>query len=83
MSAKLNALMDALVQELLDQVTNGTAVADKETGEISRTSTNAAVLNVARQFLKDHNIQPSKENHKVKSILENLPYDESLPTTSH
>lgn len=51
---------EALAQSLLDRITDGTAT--------------AADLSVARQFLKDNNINcDGRNNGKVKSIAESLP----------
>jgi hypothetical protein len=79
MSDKLNKLMDAVVDVLLDQVENGSNEVTKD-GEVIKVPASAAILNVARQFLKDHNIQPSKNNEKVKGLIASLPFDDSVPS---
>lgn len=67
--ASLHAL---LAKSLADAITNGVPVVDKE-GNTITVPAGAAVLNVARQFLKDNNIQATEENQGVKDLVAALP----------
>jgi hypothetical protein len=56
--AKLaETLTDAIVKGEPLRLPNGTAVVDPETGVLERGPASAAILNVARQFLKDNDIK--------------------------
>lgn len=55
--AKLQSLHDTLAGVLLDAITEGVPVKDDETGKVHKASASAAILNVARQFLKDNQIE--------------------------
>ena len=79
-SPKLKKLMaelqEALTEELLDRVQNGEV--DEEG---NRTPASSAVLNVARQILKDNGIDgtaPASDEDKfaqLKKHLDDLPFD--------
>lgn len=67
------ALHKALADTLHDQITNGTVT---EEGKISAP---AAVLSVARQFLKDNGIEAtadSEELQKLGSVASKLPFSQ-------
>lgn len=68
----MEALFDALADDLKSKLMNGEAT--------------AAELNVARQFLKDNNvaIKPGSSNDKLNGIVDSLPFNEDIPLdTSH
>ncbi len=52
--AKLHA---DLANDLADRIEHGEKAVDKATGEIVKLPASAAILNVARQFLKDNDIK--------------------------
>jgi hypothetical protein len=79
---KLSTLMDAVVDTLLDQVQNGTNEVTKD-GELVKVPASAAILNVARQLLKDNNIEPSKRDPRFQTLVSSLPFDESVPAKTH
>lgn len=81
---RLTALMDALLDELTAQVKEGVTAVDKDTGEVIKTSTTAAILNVARQFLKDNNVDVPAEDAKMKVLVSSLPFpDEPESASKH
>lgn len=53
----LAALHTKLAEELAEVIEKGEPVVDKETGQVHRAPASAAILNVARQFLKDNDIK--------------------------
>lgn len=76
--AALEELHTALARTLAAAVTTGVPVVDAETGVVTRAPAPAALLAVARQFLKDNNIEAdSKANSDLKSLLEGLPFEGS------
>lgn len=58
----LGDLHSALAKVLTDAVKNGVTVLDKDGNEVSVTCP-AAVLNAARQFLKDNGIECQPQEH--------------------
>lgn len=72
---RLVSLMDALIDELTTQVRDGTTAVDAETGEIVKASTPAAILNVARQFLKDNGVDVPAGDAGMKTLVGSLPFD--------
>lgn len=72
---RLAALMDALLDELTSQIKDGTTGVDKDTGEIVKSSAPAALLNVARQFLKDNGVDVPAGDDKMKVLVGSLPFD--------
>lgn len=75
----MEALHEALARQLLDAVKNGELVLTKD-GEVARIGARAAVLNVARQFLKDNNIEavpvPESPLKKLEETLGDLDDDD-------
>lgn len=60
---KLTELHDLMVEDLIEKIKSGDAT--------------PATLNVARQLLKDNNIEAlPAENSHLKSLIEELPFDE-------
>ena len=60
---KLTELHDLMVEDLIEKIKSGDAT--------------PATLNVARQLLKDNNIEAlPTENSHLKSLIEELPFDE-------
>lgn len=72
---RLSALMDALLDELTAQVKGGSTKIDADTGEVVKESAPAAILNVARQFLKDNGVDVPAGDDKMKVLVGNLPFD--------
>jgi hypothetical protein len=69
----LHALLAA---EFVDILRNGIKAKDEE-GNLVRLSATPAQHNVIRQFLKDNDIQAAMTSKAMKSIVDNLPFDES------
>lgn len=57
MSKPLQDLHTKLAEVLISALENGETEIDKETGEIALVTASPAMLNVARQFLKDNEIK--------------------------
>lgn len=53
----LAGLHAKLAETLADAIEQGVPVKDEKTGEILKAPASAAILNVARQFLKDNDIK--------------------------
>lgn len=53
----MEALHKVLADTLAQAITEGIPIVDKETGEVLKAPAPAAILSVARQFLKDNNIE--------------------------
>lgn len=71
---KLQDLHNKLADVLLEALHEGVPLQDS-TGKIVKAPAPAAVLNVARQFLKDNNIDALPvEGSKVASIAASLPF---------
>jgi len=77
---RLGDLHDILAEEFIDQVVNGTSVkVETKTGVVVRkVSPGASLLNAARQFLKDNNIEvdPTKPSRSVSKLTASLEDDE-------
>lgn len=74
-TALLEQLMDLLTQEMKDQLENGKQIYDKNTGEVVRTSPDAATLNTIRQFLKDNGIEArGDKSPALQSLASQLPF---------
>jgi hypothetical protein len=71
----LQKLHEVLAQTLADAITEGVPVKDDETGEVTKAPAPAAILNVARQFLKDNNIEAVAVPGKpLASLASKLPF---------
>ena len=62
-------LKQAVLEELYDQVTNGSAQHDKDTGEIERVSTPANVLTAALNYLKQYPPEQATEDDTKTSEI--------------
>jgi len=72
-TTKLNEMHDALADTLLDLVKNGEEVY-VDGASVGRRKASAAVLNVARQFLKDNHIDKlPKPGDNLTKLLQALP----------
>lgn len=75
----MGVLHGLLARELKSQITDGTVILDKE-GNAVKISCPASILNVARQFLRDNNIEcMGTNNEDIKNLVDELPFNE-LPT---
>lgn len=80
----MEALHGVLASTLSQAIKDGVVVVDKETGEAHKSPAPAAILSVARQFLKDNNID-SVGNADVTDLeqameeMNNLPMDGEVP----
>ena len=73
----LGSLHGILARTLKDQIVNGVTTVSKD-GTIEQISAPASVLNVARQFLRDNNIEClGANNEDIKGLVEELPFDET------
>lgn len=73
----LGSLHGILARTLKDQIINGITTVSKD-GTIEQISAPASVLNVARQFLRDNNIEClGANNEDIKGLVEELPFDET------
>jgi GAF domain-containing protein len=76
------ALHTALLKTLLEGVTKGIEIVDKESGMVTRIKPGASYLNVVRQFLKDNNVELTETGLKasqedLERLIESLPeFDE-------
>jgi hypothetical protein len=73
MSKALHDLHSELAKVLAKAIKEGVPMKDEESGVVHNAPAPAAILNVARQFLKDNNIQATEENPDVKDLVDNLP----------
>jgi|TARA_R110002074_G_scaffold223181_1_gene394120 hypothetical protein len=72
---ELGELHGIIARTLTDQLKNGVTQVSKD-GTIEVISAPASVLNVARQFLRDNNIECSgATNADVKALTESLPFE--------
>ena len=72
----LGDLHGIIARTLKDQLLNGVTTVSKD-GTIEQVSAPASVLNVARQFLRDNNIEClGANNADIKSLVEELPFEE-------
>jgi hypothetical protein len=77
MSSKktLQTLHEQLATVLLTAVTEGVPMRDEKTGEVTTGVAPAAILNVARQFLKDNQIEAIPvEGSTLANLALNLPF---------
>ena len=73
----LGNLHGILARTLKNQIVNGITTVSKD-GTIEQISAPASVLNVARQFLRDNNIEClGANNEDIKGLVEELPFDET------
>ena len=73
----LGDLHGIIARTLKDQLLNGVTSVSK-VGTIEQISAPASVLNVARQFLRDNNIEClGANNEDIKGLVEELPFDET------
>jgi hypothetical protein len=73
----LGDLHGIIARTLKDQLLNGVTTVSKD-GTIEQVSAPASVLNVARQFLRDNNIEClGANNEDIKGLVEELPFDET------
>ncbi|QGJ74084.1 hypothetical protein [Sinorhizobium meliloti] len=68
--SKMDGLFDKFAELLAETLDQGKAVIDKDTGEITRVTPDAATLNVVRQFLKDTGtvLQPGTSHEAVERL---------------
>lgn len=72
----MEELFDAFAKTLKDTLIEGKAIVDKDTGEVTHITPDAASLSVIRQFLKDQNITVAPNtNEVVNDIAANLPFN--------
>ena len=73
----LGDLHGIIARTLKDQLLNGVTTVSKDS-TIEQISAPASVLNVARQFLRDNNIEClGANNEDIKGLVEELPFDET------
>jgi hypothetical protein len=86
---KVGRVHELIANELIDQMEDGTkirVVDDEGRPKIAKISVSAALLNVARQFVKDCGVDCDPENlpdnvEQIKRNLEDID-DEEFPTFS-
>ena len=79
---ELGELHGIIARTLTDQLKNGVTQVSKD-GTIEVISAPASVLNVARQFLRDNNIEcMGAANEDITAITEDLPFDETPRETA-
>lgn len=86
---ELGNLHGVLAQELADRIKDGEKeivfTEDDEGNVIEnvvRKPAPSAILNVARQFLKDNNIEATRDNEQIKELVDGLPFEEEEDTQS-
>ena len=78
-SDKLGTLHDMLATVLTDAIKQGVPIKDEATGEIIKAPAPAAILNVARQFLKDNNIDcKATPTNPIGLLSEALPFNDKV-----
>ena len=79
-SDALGNLHDLLANTLAQAIKEGVPVVNQETGEVTKAPAPAAILNVARQFLKDNNIDCAPEATNPLGLLKEatLPFGENV-----
>lgn len=71
----MNSLHGELAKVLTVALKNGVMEIDKETGETQVASCPASILSVARQFLKDNNIEADlRKNKPLRELAAVLPF---------
>jgi hypothetical protein len=69
-------LHEVLAKSLADAITEGVPVKDDETGTVYKAPAPAALLSVARQFLKDNNIEAvATPDSPVGRLANSLPFE--------
>lgn len=72
---KLQDLHEKLAEVLLDAIQEGVPLKDDTDGSVHKAPAPAAVLNVARQFLKDNNIEALPvPGSKTAGLAASLPF---------
>ena len=80
--AELGSLHGLIAKTLTDQITNGCTIKNKE-GDYEVVPATPAILNVARQFLRDNNISCKADNNAdMIALTESLPFNESRPNVN-
>lgn len=77
----LGNLHDLLATTLAQAIKDGIVVGiDEKTGEVVKAPAGAAILNVARQFLKDNNIDSAPEATNPLGLLKEaaLPFSDNV-----
>ena len=69
---KVSKLKDSLLDTLIDQIQNGVAVQDKETGEIVKIPAPATLLSVAAKVVKDFHDEIGQEDKKSATVSDLL-----------
>lgn len=76
-SKAMEQLHAALARTLADAISEGIPVKDEATGEVTKAPAPAALLSVARQFLKDNNISTDiASDPNIKGLVAALPFTE-------
>ncbi len=71
----LGELHGIIARTLRDQIKDGVTIEGKD-GSLQMISAPASVLNVARQFLRDNNIEcDGSNNEDIKGLVEDLPFE--------
>ena len=71
----LGELHGIIARTLRDQIKDGVTIEGKD-GSLQKISAPASVLNVARQFLRDNNIEClGANNEDIKGLVEDLPFE--------
>ena len=72
---ELGELHGIIARTLRDQIKDGVTIEGKD-GSLQTISAPASVLNVARQFLRDNNIEClGANNEDIKGLVEDLPFE--------
>lgn len=71
-NSKLEALYDALLEEMEDRLSNGDETYDSRSGDHIRTKASAATLRVVAAFLKDQGIEATADNHQLQALADLL-----------
>lgn len=80
---ELGELHGLIARILKDQIVNGGVVVTKE-GESIPVPVTPAVLNVARQFLRDNNIECAGASNKdIMGLVEELPFESAESVRPH
>lgn len=80
----LEELHKHLADSLSAAIRTGVPVVDAKTGEVLVSPAPAAILNVARQFLKDNNIEAAPvDGGHMKGLAASLPFAGSNPEDAY
>lgn len=81
--SELASLHRQLAKELTERITEGdyeVALTEDEDGNVIenrvKKPVSPALLNTARQFLKDNNIEASPDSKEMGDLVDSLPFDE-------